>query len=93
MEPRRWMTARELAEELGISPSTVRAWTRHTDMPRIHAGRLVRFAPAEVIEWLRDGGTRRTRPIANWVGVEQCSGAIRLSDQASDGLTAASERP
>ncbi|MCC6848270.1 MAG: helix-turn-helix domain-containing protein [Deltaproteobacteria bacterium] len=50
-------TARELAAHLKIALSTVRAYTRLTDIPRHPIGRLIRFNLSEVQQWLRDGGS------------------------------------
>lgn len=51
------VTAHELAEQLRVSLSTVRAWSRLPDFPCHRLGRLVRFVVAEVLAWCRQGGS------------------------------------
>lgn len=51
------VTARELAAQLRVALSTVRAWSRLTDIPCHRVGRLVRFVVAEVLAWCREGGS------------------------------------
>ena len=47
-----FLSADEIALELGVSKSTIRAWTRMKFIPHKKAGRLVKFDPAEVRAWL-----------------------------------------
>lgn len=42
-----------VAQEIGVSPFTVRAWVRTRYIPFLKAGRLVRFDLEEVRAWLR----------------------------------------
>ena len=51
------MTARELAEYLGLSTATVLDWWERGEMPGFKLGRAVRFRPSEVEAWLE--GSRR----------------------------------
>lgn len=53
METRRLIDAAKLAGLLDIKTTTVRMWTRTTDIPRIRCGRLVRYDFDEVLAWLR----------------------------------------
>jgi excisionase family DNA binding protein len=46
-------TARELAKFFKVSLAAVRKWTRTTDIPRIKAGRAVRYDRVAVLEWLQ----------------------------------------
>ena len=61
IEPKEWMTIREVAEYLGVS-------LRHVyslDIPRTKLGRLPRFSKAAVDSWLAERsvvpGAKRTR--------------------------------
>jgi excisionase family DNA binding protein len=52
------LTTREVAEELGVTPETVLAWTRERGLPAIRlTSRAIRFRPAEVEAWLVDRET------------------------------------
>jgi predicted DNA-binding transcriptional regulator AlpA len=54
----RLLSEEELAEQLGVKPSTVKRWRyrtppvgpRHVPLP----GRLIRYRPADVREWLAE---------------------------------------
>ena len=62
----RLWTARELAEMLGLSPSTVLDMWERGDLPGFKIGRAVRFRPAEVEVWLegcRRGPAPSQRPL------------------------------
>lgn len=53
------LTPAEIAALLQVKESTVRAWARrHSSMPRVQAGKLLRFEEEPVLEWLRGGGAR-----------------------------------
>lgn len=58
----RLLTAREVAELLGVSPETVCRWTRRGDLPAIKLpGGALRYPESELDEWLAarstvDGG-------------------------------------
>jgi excisionase family DNA binding protein len=55
--------ARALAQNLGVTVSAIRFWTRTTELPRIRCGRLVRFRYSDVVEWLeRDRSVASTSP-------------------------------
>lgn len=46
------LTARELADYLGLSPSTVLDWWEAGRLPGFKIGTAVRFRESEVLEWL-----------------------------------------
>jgi excisionase family DNA binding protein len=49
----RLLTARTLADMLGVSPETVLRWTRRGEVPAIRLpGGAIRFREDEVEEWL-----------------------------------------
>jgi excisionase family DNA binding protein len=55
----RLLTARELAELLGFSASTVVDWSERGELPGFKVGGRLRFRESEVLEWLeqrRQGG-------------------------------------
>ena len=57
----RLLTARELAELLGVSPSTVLDWFEAGRLPGFELGRAVRFRETEIAAWLEEhrAGTKR----------------------------------
>ncbi len=50
---KRFITTKELAEQLGIKMSTVYAWVNQRKISYIKIGRLVKFDVDEVKEWIR----------------------------------------
>ena len=53
----RWMTAEELARDLGVSPGTVMGWAKSGRIPVIRASRRIyRFDLDEVIAALKGHG-------------------------------------
>lgn len=48
----RLLTARELADLLGFSASTVVDWSERGEIPSFKIGGRLRFRESEVIEWL-----------------------------------------
>jgi excisionase family DNA binding protein len=53
----RLLTARELADLLGFSASTVQDWTERDELPAFKIGGRLRFRESEVLAWLEE---RRT---------------------------------
>ncbi len=54
----RLITARELADTLGVSAETVLRWTRRGDLPAIRLpGGAIRFREDELETWLTDRAT------------------------------------
>jgi len=51
-------TAEDVARELHISLRYVYKLISEDRIPHCKVGRLVRFSPVRVIEWLQNGGTR-----------------------------------
>jgi excisionase family DNA binding protein len=57
----RLLTAREVAELLGVSAETVLRWTRRGDLPAIRLpGGAIRYHPDAIDEWLLARVTART---------------------------------
>lgn len=50
---RKLVDAKEIAQQLGLSPSTVYKWCYQSKIPHYRLGRAVRFDPVEIWEWLR----------------------------------------
>ncbi|MFH1374777.1 MAG: helix-turn-helix domain-containing protein [bacterium] len=48
----RLLTVQEIADLLGIQPSTVYQWTHEGFIPHVKLGRLVRFREGEVSQWI-----------------------------------------
>ncbi len=48
----------DVARELNCSPRHVRRLVAENSIPYSRVGRLVRFLPSKVREWLNKGGTR-----------------------------------
>jgi excisionase family DNA binding protein len=48
----RLLTARELAEYVGLAPSTILDWFEAGRLPGFKIGAAVRFRPSEVEAWL-----------------------------------------
>jgi excisionase family DNA binding protein len=51
------LTAREVADELGVSTETVLRWVRRGELPAFRLGRAVRFREHEIQAWLEDRAT------------------------------------
>ncbi len=59
------LTIDELAERLGVTHRHVRRLVTERRVPFLRVGRLIRFDPAKIVEWLDDAscpaGSRRSR--------------------------------
>ena len=49
------ITVPELAQVLQVKSSTIYTWIRQGKFPHIKAGRLIRFSPEQVDDFLRKG--------------------------------------
>ena len=77
----RLLTAREVADRLGVSAETVLRWARRHEMPSVHlSNRAIRFPEGDIDAWIasRTTPTRGSvtqlaerRPAASLVGVTQ----------------------
>jgi excisionase family DNA binding protein len=56
--PRNLLTAREVAEYLGVSSETILRWTRRGELPavRLPSG-AIRYRPEELDDWLSKRAT------------------------------------
>ena len=48
----RLLTVQEVADLLGVQPSTVYQWTHEGFIPYVKLGRLVRFREGEISQWI-----------------------------------------
>jgi len=46
------LTPQQIADILGVKPSTIYQWTHQGFIPHVKVGRLVRFREKDVTEWL-----------------------------------------
>jgi excisionase family DNA binding protein len=62
MTDERLLTARTVAEQLGISPETVLRWARRGELPAIYlSNRAIRFREGELEDWLERRATPSPR--------------------------------
>jgi len=59
------LTRDEVAEMLGVKPSTIYQWTHEGFIPHVKIRNLVRFRQNDIDKWLEDMATdgRRTRKV------------------------------
>jgi len=59
------LTKDEVAEMLGVKPSTIYQWTHEGFIPHVKINNLVRFRQNDIDEWIEDRATdgRRTRKV------------------------------
>ena len=55
MESDRWHSVIEIAEHLGVSTDVIYRWIKDKKIPAHRLGRLWKFKPSEVDEWIRSG--------------------------------------
>lgn len=74
----RLLTARQVADLLGVSTETVLRWTRRGDLPAIKLpGGAVRFRASELDEWIEERATLR-RGSANQPDERRPGGTVAL---------------
>lgn len=54
-EPERWSGLEEVAQHLGVSKDTVRAWIKKNSIPYYKIGRQYKFKISEVDSWVESG--------------------------------------
>lgn len=52
----RWLSVEEIAQYLGISKETVYRWLEKKRIPAHRVGKLWKFKPSEIDDWVKDGG-------------------------------------
>ncbi len=66
------LTPQQIAELLGVKPSTIYQWTHEGFIPHVKLGRLVRFDEGAVTAWVADrshAGRKTRRVIVRGLGV------------------------
>ena len=48
----RLLNVQEIAESLGVKPSTIYQWTHQGFIPHVKLGRLLRFKEADIVNWI-----------------------------------------
>ncbi|MEW2006701.1 helix-turn-helix domain-containing protein [Microbacterium sp. MMO-113] len=51
-----WLSVEDIAQHLGVSKDTVYTWVANKGMPAHKVGRLWKFQPSEIDDWVRSGG-------------------------------------
>ncbi len=51
--PKRLLTIQEVAELTGVSVTTLYKWVSQRKIPHIKMGRLVKFDPSKLEEWIK----------------------------------------
>ena len=51
-----WYSVEEIARHLGVSKETIYRWLERRNIPAHHMGKLWKFKPSEVDEWVVAGG-------------------------------------
>ena len=55
MSTEKWSSVEEIAEHLGISKETIYRWLEKGKIPAQRVGKLWKFRPSEVDEWVLNG--------------------------------------
>lgn len=55
MSTEKWLSVEEIAEHLGISKETIYRWLEKGKIPAHRVGKLWKFRPSEVDEWVLNG--------------------------------------
>ena len=57
----RWLSVEEIAQYLGVQPDTVYKWVNRKKMPVHRVGRLLKFKPDEIDQWVRSGAAAENK--------------------------------
>ncbi len=55
-----WFSVEEIAQHLGVSKETVYRWLEKGQIPAHRLGKLWKFKPSEVDDWIKKGGAKET---------------------------------
>jgi excisionase family DNA binding protein len=79
--PARLLTARQVAERLGVSAETVLRWTRRGQVPAFRLpGGALRYRDVDMADWLAEKATNRPRPVGG-----AAAGARNLAQATDNG--------
>ncbi len=51
-----WYSLEEISRHLGVSKETIYRWLERRTIPAHRMGKLWKFKPSEVDQWVKDGG-------------------------------------
>lgn len=54
-EAERWLSVEEIAQHLGVSKETIYRWLEKQKVPAHRIGKLWKFKPSEVDQWVMSG--------------------------------------
>ena len=57
-----WLSVLEIADHLGVKPTSIYKWTTRKGRPAHKLGRLWKFKVDEVDEWIRSGKAAQGEP-------------------------------
>ncbi len=78
--PARLLTARQVADRLGVSAETVLRWTRRGQLPAFRLpGGALRYRDVDLAVWFAEKATSRPRPVG-----EAAAGARNLTEAADN---------
>lgn len=56
-----WFSVEEIANHLGVSKETIYRWLERRTIPAHRMGKLWKFKPSEVDQWVMNGGAEEER--------------------------------
>jgi excisionase family DNA binding protein len=60
----KWLSVEEIALHLGVSKESIYRWLERKAIPAFRIGKLWKFKPSEVDQWVVSGGAAELKPIA-----------------------------
>lgn len=57
-----WYSVEEIARHLGVSKETIYRWLERRNIPAHRMGKLWKFKPSEVDQWITSGGAATLEP-------------------------------
>ena len=56
-----WVSVDKIAKHLGVSKESIYRWLDKTSIPAHRIGKLWKFKPSEVDDWVKSGGAASTK--------------------------------
>lgn len=79
--PARYLTAREVAEQFGVSSETILRWARRGHLPSVHlSNRAIRFRQDELEEWAWERATPERGHVTDPAGRRPATTLIGVTD-------------